>query len=652
MTDRATTGRPLRLAARLGVALALAAAPAVAQGPDSPGPANYGRTPDTIIPFRNFHDPYLRFFQAPMEFLGAGRDYTPDVLPATVRIGLLGPLGSAPDGDLGQYMLEGVTLALEQANAAGGWRDIPFELVTRSDGGLWGASSNELVDFSYTDKVLAVIGSIDGASTHVALRVALKTGMPMVNTGSTDPTLTETNIPWLLRCMADDRQQGYALAEHIFNECKIDRIVAFRVNDRYGRTGISEFRDAARRLRHPLRAELRWERGDREFTAQLDRIAELEPEAIILWGNAADAAAVVREIRRRKMDVRIFGSDRLASRAFLDAAGLAAEGVVAAASYSPVSDLPRRRAFVEAFTARFDRVPETFAAHGYDGANILIEAIRTAGLNRVRIRDALYACTRHDGVTGPILFDTTLNDIGPVYLATARDGRFEYRRVNFSPAAPRAGGETPYRAMAQSPPAARSPDRGADRAPAVLRIGCFLPLDETGRAAVDGINAAIARDAALHPGGTPVELVLRDARAAWGDNAGGLAEMVLQDEVLAVIGSTGRRGTHLAEMLAAKLHFPVMTLCGTDPTINLIPMPWVFCVAPGDRTFGAHALGHDAAAVMLARIRSGVHSRRGLRDALATGDWHEGMTGTFRFDSLGRRVDPVHQTASGNGVQQ
>ena len=34
----------------------------------------------------------------------------------------------------------------------------------------------------------------------------------MVNTGTTDPTLTETAIPWILRCMADDRQQGYALA--------------------------------------------------------------------------------------------------------------------------------------------------------------------------------------------------------------------------------------------------------------------------------------------------------------------------------------------------------------------------------------------------------------------------------------------------------
>ncbi len=640
MTGPPAAGPPRRHTAPLWAAALLLTTPQAIAGPREPAPGNYGRTPDTVIPFRDFHDPYLRFFQTPVEFLGAGRDQAPAATPATVRVGFFGPLASAPDSDLGRSMLEGATLAIDQANAAGGWRGIPFELVTRPDSGTWGASSNQMVAFRYADEVLAVIGSIDGASTHVALRVALKVGLPMVNTGSTDPTLTETNIPWLLRCMADDRQQGYALADHIFNECGVDTVVAFRVNDRYGRTGIGEFRDAARRLKHPLQAELRWERGDRAFTAQLDRIAELAPEAIVLWGNAVDTAAVVQAIRRRKMPLDIFGSDRMVSRTFLEAAGEAAEGVVAAASYFPGREDPRLEAFIEAFIGRFHHRPETFAAHAYDGTNILVAAIRKAGLNRVRIRDALYAYGRYDGVTGPIRFDTTLNDVGPVYVARVRDGRFEYREVSFARTDDR---KTPYRTVAQSPPAARSPDRGTRRARRAFRIGCFLPLDEAGRAAVRGMEAAIALDAARHPRRTPVELVVRDARSVWGENAGGLADMVLADQTLAVIGSTERRGTHLAEMLAAKFHFPVVTLCATDPTITAIPLPWVFCVAAAD-AHPAVDLGYDAAAIVLQRIRSGARSRRGLRDAMAAGGWHRGMTGTFRFDPLGRRIDAAAGT--------
>ncbi|MHC4698210.1 MAG: ABC transporter substrate-binding protein [Planctomycetota bacterium] len=690
----------------IGPALLVAAAfaagtPVAAQEGDQgeSKPAVYGKTPDTVIPYRSFKEPYTRFFQELKEFYGYGRDEFPSELPRTARVGLLYPVGSAADADLGLEMLEGVKLAVEQANAAGGYEGIPFELIERLDVGLWGASSNEMVAFKYEDDVLAVIGSIDGANSHIALRVALKTQTPMVNTASTDPTLTETAIPWLLRCMADARQQGYALAHHIVSECGLEKVVAFRVNDRFGRMGMGEFRDAARRLKHPLRVELRWDRGDRDFSAQLDRIAETRPDAIMLWGNASDTAAVVREIRRRQRagsdslaSVRIFGCDRLASRTFLEEAGDAAEGVVAVATYDPTRDDPRLKAFTEAFMERFDHEPGTFAAHAYDGANILVAAIRKGGLNRARIQDALNEYTHYDGVTGSIVFDTTLNDIGPVYMATVKQGRFVYREANFTkvsqrssaesagsaarqtraddgsrglkPAAPGATQGAPYRTLAESAPAARSPDRPTEGDPGTYRIGCFLPLDKAGQAAVRGVELAIADDASRHPHDKPIELVVRDAHGSWGSATSSLVDLVLQDNVLALIGSTERRATHLAEMLAAKLHFPVVTLCDTDPTITQIPLPWVFRVAkeverpevrsynkmaPGfarkyKERFGveadAHAAwGYDAGVLVASRIRAGADTRLTLRNRLADSAWNEGVSGTYRFDALGDRID-------------
>ncbi len=614
----------------------------------------YGRTPDTVIPYRGFSEPYARFFQSVTEFRGSGRDAVNVEHPQTMRIGFFGPIDSAPDGELGQQMLEAVKLAVEQANAAGGLQGVPVELIVRADTGLWGASSNEMVAFKYHDDVLAVIGSIDGANTHIALRVALKIQVPMVNTATTDPTLTETNIPWLLRCMADDRQQGYALAHHIVNECGIGKLAAFRVNDRYGRTGIAEFRDATRRLKHPLRVEMRWDRGDRDFTAQLDRIAQVGPEALILWGNASDTAAIVREIRRRKMPLRIFGCDRMVSRTFLDQAGEAAEGVVAVATYDPTRDDSRLEAFVEAFKARFGHEPDAFAAHAYDGANILFDAVRKAGPNRVRIRDALAQYTHYDGVTGPIDFDTTLNDIGPVYITSVQGGKFTYREANFAKVTQ--ADPVPYRRLAQSPPAARAPARPVNKVRSTYRVGCFLPLDAVGEAAVRGLKMAFADDAVRHPSERPIELLVRDSRGAWGDDSSSLVELVFREDVLALIGSTERRGTHLAEMLAAKMHIPVVTLCDSDPTITRIPLPWIFNVAPAggvmDTDFAlryadryrlpvdAHAaLGYDAGALIAEQIRAGARTRVAIRNGLAAGAWKQGVSGTFRFDAMGNRID-------------
>lgn len=616
----------------------------------------YGKTPDMVIPYRSFVDPYTRFFQQVIAFRGVRSDEQ-GAGGEPVRIGFMAPLGDAPDGDLGQDMLDGVTLAIEQANVAGGYQGRPFELVKRPDSGLWGATSNQMVSFRYDDDVVAVIGSIDGGNTHIALRVALKVEMPMVNTGATDPTLTETNIPWILRCMADARQQGYAIAHHIFTECGIEKVAMFRVNNRFGRMGIGEFRDAARRLKHPLRVEMRWEPGKRDFTTQLDRIAETQPEAVFLWGDARDCAAVVREIRRRNMPVRIFGNDRIVSPTFLELAGEAAEGVVAVATYDPTRDDPKLARFVADYQARFQHAPGTFAAHAYDGTNILLAAIAERGPTRFDIRDALYEFKHYDGVTGPIEFDTTLNDIGPVYIATVVDGAFVYRPAEFTKSASNVGADTPYRTLAESAPLPPSPGGAPASVSEGLRIGCYLPLDESGESAVRGIRMALAEDAARRAGAAPIELLVRDSRAlnasrGWGQDTGALTELVLSDEVLAVIGSTERRGTHLAEMMAAKFHFPVLSLCATDETITQIPLPWVFQVASEsagvDEAFARHfktrfsmdadafaAWGYDAGTALISGIRSGAQDRLSLRNAIAS---QAGAGGRCRFDALGNRI--------------
>ncbi len=623
---------------------------------------NYGRTPDTVIPYRNFREPYLRFFQEVQPFRGTRQDAQTTSWSKTVRIGVLAPTQSAPDADLGQEMIDGITLAIEQANAAGGFRGIPFETVLREDTGAWGGSANEIVAFKYQDDVLAILGSIDGANTHIALRVALKVQIPMLNTATTDPTLTETGIPWILRCMADDRQQGYALAHHIFNTCGIKKIAALRVNDRYGRMGIAEFRDAARRLRHPLRVELRWNRGDRDFSKQLDRIEATGAQAVVLWGNASDTAAVVREMRRRNMPQAIFGCDRLVSRRFLEEAGDAAQGVVAVATFNPNEPNPRYTKFLSAFQERFGRKPDTFAAHAFDGANILLACVQKGGINRVAVRDALHEFRRFDGVTGPIEFDTTLNDIGPVYIATVNDGTYEYKHAEFTKTAQATPDAVPYRTQSDSPPVVRVAqvaDRQSDRD--AVRIGCFLPLGPSGRSVVAGLKMALAEEVGTEPGQVSIELVVRDSRGVWGDNGSALTALVTDEDVLVLVGSTERRGTHLMETLAAKLHIPLVTLCGDDPTIHAIPLPWVFSVAPageviesdfarrfelrfGSKATRQSAMGYDAGKLLVRAIRGGGPTRAGLRNKLATLSCVECVSGSFAFDAFGRRVDLIDST--------
>ncbi len=385
----------------------------------------YANTPIELFPFGRFQKPYKFFFAEPVEFLGSGRDKLPPADLNEVRVGFLGPIEGSRYAQLGRRMLQGATLALEEANTEGGYHGLPFVLVTRNDLGIWGASSNELVELN-EEGVWATLGTFDGANTHIMLRLALKIDMPLVNTATTDPTLTETAIPWMVRVVADDRQNGYALALYIDELKDYTSVAVLRANDRYGRVGTAEFTDAIKRLGSPILLELRYAPGDTVFTAQLERIRQAGAQAVVIWGDAEEAAFIVRQMRGLGMQQLVFGTDRLVSDQFLRIAGQAAEGVVATYPYDPTRDDPLLQEFNRHYHARFGEKAETLAAHAYDGMNLLIRAIRKAGLNRVRIRDELTGFKTFRGVTGTIAFDVTGNDIGPIWMAEVRNGEFHF----------------------------------------------------------------------------------------------------------------------------------------------------------------------------------------------------------------------------------
>lgn len=388
----------------------------------------YANTPKVLSPYSRFQNPYKNFFDEPQPYLGAAREKEVPSDIKTVKIGFIGPLEGAEGYSTiyGKQMLHGAQIALEEANKKGGYKGVPFELLARNDIGLWGASGNELVALD-DQKVIGVIGSIDGNNSHIAIRVALKLEIPVVNTGSTDPTLTETRIPWVIRCNADDRQFNYALVNEVINKKGYTKIAVLRSNNRYARVGTKEFIDGTRRMGYPVRLHLRYFPGETNFDDQLEKIQQADIEAVLLWGEADEAARIVKRMRELNMNQAIFGCDRLISGDFAKLAGKDAEGVIAVYPYNPNSGDPDLNRFNTNYKAKFGEEPDWFAVHAYDGMNIMIDAIQQVGLNRAKVRDVLTSIKHYKGISGDIILDATWNDVGPVWLAEVKQGQFKFR---------------------------------------------------------------------------------------------------------------------------------------------------------------------------------------------------------------------------------
>jgi branched-chain amino acid transport system substrate-binding protein len=351
-----------------------------------------------------------------------------------IRIGFIAPLVTTSDQAMGYRMLKGATLAIDEANAAGGYRGKPFKLMLHNDSAVWGAASNEIVKMIYDENVWAIFGSIGGDVTQTALRVASIAEIPLVNSASTEPTLAEAGVPWYFTNLQDDRQQGYTLAWHIYNELGLTRVAILRANDRYGRFGVINFSKASRILGHPVVLEQTFMPGENNFRQQLGIIKGANVDAIVLWSDVVPAAQILQGMQELKMKQRVFGSHRTIADKLTELAGPAAEGFEAVFPYDPSRTDALWDAFKSHYEARFEEKPDQLAALAYDAMRILIAAIRRAGLNKGRIRDALSTTQIYQGVTGDRGFGPNCNNGAPLFLAHVHNGAIQYRRTMEIPA--------------------------------------------------------------------------------------------------------------------------------------------------------------------------------------------------------------------------
>ena len=609
----------------------------------------YAGTPKDLEPFGKFATPYFLNYTNPNIYSGAGRDVPDPTDISEVRIGFLGPIEKQADQVFGLRMLHGAQLAIDEANARGGYGGKPFRLMVHedynnwqfgaesgeerpTDPAIWGSPSDEAVKMIYDEKDWAIFGSMSSESTHIILRVALRAEIPIVNSASTDPTIPETYIPWYFTDIQDDRVQCYTLARRIFTELGLKRVALLRVNNRYGRLGVVKFRDAARRLGHPVVIEQKFLPGDTDFRRALRIIQDSRTDGIVVWGDEAQAAGILQQMRELGMKQRVFGSYRTLGDDLLAQAGPAAEGFEAVFPYDPTRTNPRWTGFEQRYTAKFGEKPEQFAALAYDAMNALLESICRAGLNRARIHDALAQIYEYDGVTGRMVFDPNQKNVSRMYFGTVRDGKITYRVAGMGAAAEKSAAAIGGQAEVVSHICQRQADMGhpgscpyarvgedgvdyagpheADIPAGQAKIVVFGPrAAEVVEALKDGNTPTLLREKHAHQDGAP-GLVAVNSDQNWGVASTELVQALMEEHALAIV-ALDRDSAHLGEQLALKTFVPVVAL-SDDKALTSTNVPWIFRLPANTGVTEAIRLVTEAA-------RTSGDNPEKLRDVLASG---------------------------------
>jgi len=397
------------------VRLIITLAMVLAAGPAIPAGGGEGADPDARQPF--FDAKRQR-----AEYAGPGREDPEPTGIEEVRIGYFGPRD--PSHPLGGDMWLAAGIAIDDANRDGGYRGIPFRLVPAWSDTPWGAGVADLARAVYSEGLWAVIGSIDGASTHLAEQVVAKARLTLISPASTDKSVNLANVAWMFSCLPADDTLARALAPAIKERVDRRPFIFLSATDHDSHHAASELKaHLAREGLAPLYL-LEFEAGTADFSSILERVAASDAETVVVFANPLDSARAVSALRSLDAELAIFGSQSMGRRAFLEAAGSDADGAVFPLPCDPAY---LSGSFVGEFMARAGRWPDCTTAQTYDATRMTIEAIREAGLNRARIRDAVQALSPWTGVSGTIEWDSLGQNERDVHTATVDGGRVRPR---------------------------------------------------------------------------------------------------------------------------------------------------------------------------------------------------------------------------------
>lgn len=314
-------------------------------------------------------------------------------------------------------------MAIEEANDAGGHEGLPFRLVQAWSEDPWGSGIGGVTRLVYDEGVWAIVGGPDGPSAHLVEQVVAKARLTFVSPVSTDKTANLANVAWIFSCTPGDHLQAPVLADALISRTGDGSFAVVSCTDHDSRMFTAELLSACRRLEAFPARHLEFRPDSADIGHLLDALAQARPNALALIAGSQDAARFLIAMRREELTMPVFGGPAMGRRAFVETAGELAEGVLFPLLWHRSAVEEESADFARLFEGRFGVEPDYTVAHTYDAMNLTIDAVRRAGLNRVRICDAVRGLSPWPGVTGTITWDPTGQNQRPVILGTVRNGR-------------------------------------------------------------------------------------------------------------------------------------------------------------------------------------------------------------------------------------
>jgi len=320
----------------------------------------------------------------------------------TIKIGLITPK-SGPVAQYGIAVENATNLAFEEINAAGGINGKKVELITYDDKGDATESMNVFNRLVDNDKVVALLGPVISSTTLAVAPLADERKIPMITPTATSLDVT-LNRPYVFRACYTDPYQGGIAAKFASDQLSAKTAaILYNSGDDYS-VGLAEaFKATFEAAGGTITSYEGYTADTKDFKSVLTKIKENTPQVLFNPDYYNGVGLIASQVKEVGLETVMLGGDGWdgIQKDYIKVV----EGYYFVNHYATTDPDPVVQNFIKAYEDKFKETPTALGALGYDGAKVMLEAIKKAGSTDSEKILAAMQATNLKCVTGNITFD-------------------------------------------------------------------------------------------------------------------------------------------------------------------------------------------------------------------------------------------------------
>ncbi len=328
----------------------------------------------------------------------------------------------------GQSSVDGIMMAIDEINAAGGIdgkKLVPVKYDNKSEPAEAIILANKLIS---QDDVVAILGPATSGSFKSEISVAEKKKVPVISGSATADDVTVDKAgkkEYAFRICYTDSFQGTAMANFASQNLSAKKAVIVKDSSSDYAKGLAEnFTKTFTTSGGTIVGEEAYVAKDKDFNAILTKIKGLDFDVIYLPGYYEEAGLIIKQARALGIDKPILGADGFDSPDLTNLAGAAALSKVYFTNhYSSLDKDPAVVKFIDDFKKKYNKEPNAFHALGYDLAKFVADGLkRSKSLDSEALKEALAATKDFAGVTGSFSIDENHNPVKAIVVVGLENG--------------------------------------------------------------------------------------------------------------------------------------------------------------------------------------------------------------------------------------